>query len=45
MGTGKIASVSYDSISDNQGWKEQLTINLRMKASDAFKAIPMTAAE
>ena len=45
MGTGKIASVSYDSISDSQGWKEQLTINLRMKASDAFKAIPMTAAE
>ena len=45
MGTGDIASVSEDSIPDESGWKEQLTINLRMQASDAFKAIPLTAAE
>ena len=45
MGTGDIASVGEDSVSDEQGWKEQLTINLRMQASDAFKAIPLTAAE
>lgn len=30
MGTGDIASVSEDSVSEEQGWKEQLTINLRM---------------
>ena len=45
MGTGDIATVSEDSITDEQGWKEQLTINLRMQASDAFKAIALTAAE
>lgn len=45
MGTGDIKTVSADSIDDSQGWKQQLTINLRMKASDAFKAIPLTAAE
>ena len=45
MGTGKIASVSAGSISDSQGWRECLTINLRMKASDAFKAIPLTPEE
>lgn len=45
MGTGDIASVSEDSISEEQGWKEQLTINLLMQSSDAFKAIPLTAAE
>ena len=45
MGTGDIATVSEDSITDEQGWKEQLTINLLMQSSDAFKAIPLTAAE
>ena len=46
MGTGDVeTSVSEDSIADEQGWKEQLTINLRMQASDAFKPIPLTAAE
>ena len=45
MGTGKIASVSAGSISDSQGWRECLTINLRMKASEAFKAIPLTPEE
>ena len=45
MGTGQIASVSAGSISDAQGWREQLNINLRMKASDAFKNVPMTEEE
>ena len=45
MGTGKIASVPAESVSAAQGWKDQLTINLRMKASDAFRAIPLTAAQ
>ena len=45
MGTGKVASVNADSVSDTAGWKEQLFINLRMKASDAFKAVPLTAEE
>lgn len=42
MGTGKLASVPEDTIAEAQGWKQQLTINLRMKASDAFKMIPLT---
>ena len=45
MGTGKIASVSADSVPTAAGWKEKLAINLRMKASDAFKAMPLTAEE
>ena len=45
MGTGKTASVAAASISNSQGWREQLTINLRMKASEAFKKIPLTQEE
>lgn len=45
LGTGKVASVNEGSIAESQGWKQQLTINLRMKASDAFRAIPLTAEE
>ena len=45
MGTGKIGTVPADTISDDLSWKVQLTINLRMKASDAFKTIPMTPEE
>lgn len=45
MGTGQVANVSADSIADSLGWKEQLTINLRMKASEAFKSMPMTPEE
>ena len=45
IGTGKITSVPADSVSDEQGWKDFLTINLMMKSSDAFKAIPLTAEE
>lgn len=39
LGTGKIASIQATSVTDEQGWREKLSINLRMKASDAFKAI------
>ena len=45
MGTGQVASVSADTVSDDQGWKDFLSINLRMKKSDAFKAIPLTPEE
>ena len=45
MGTGKLASVSADSVPSSAGWKIQLAINLRMKASDAFKAMPLTPEE
>ena len=41
MGTDKVASVSSESIHESQGWKEFLTINLLMKASDAFKSLPL----
>ena len=34
-----------DAVTDKNGWKEQLTINLRMRASDAFKSIPLTEKE
>lgn len=45
LGTGKVASVDADSIENSQGWKQYLSINLRMKASDAFKTIPLSAEE
>ena len=45
MGTGKIRSVSAEEVSEVQGWKETLTINLRMQASDAFKAVALTTEE
>mgnify|MGYP001946248637 CR=1 FL=1 len=45
MGTGQVASVAADTVTDEQGWREKLTINLRMKASDAFKTIPLSAEE
>ena len=45
LGTGQTASMPADAAADKNGWKEQLTINLRMKASDAFKSVPMTAEE
>lgn len=46
MGTGQIASVTDESEPDTETfWKEKLTINLRMKASDCFKAIPLTEKE
>ena len=40
IGTDKVASVAADSIDDSQGWKQFLTINLLMKASNAFKRLP-----
>ena len=42
LGTGQIASCSFDDVTDEQRWRQKLTINLRMKASDAFKAMPLT---
>ena len=45
LGTGKIASVEASSVTEEQGWKERLSINLRMKTSDAFKSVPLTAEE
>ena len=45
MGTGKIQSVEADQINEAEGWKSTLTINLRMQASDAFKAVALTAEE
>ena len=45
LGTTKVESVEPSQVSEAQGWKKKLTINLRMKASDAFKAIPLTAEE
>lgn len=45
LGTTQVESVEASQVSESQGWKEKLTINLRMKASDAFKAIPLTAEE
>ena len=45
IGTGEIASVPAETVSDDQGWREFLSINLLMKTSDAFKAIPLTAEE
>lgn len=45
IGTGQIKSVTANEVTVEQGWKEFLTINLLMKASDAFKAIPLTADE
>ena len=32
-------------IDESRGFREFLSINLRMKASDAFRAIPLTEAE
>ena len=34
-----------DAIEDKNGWKQKLTINLRMKASEAFKSVPLTEKE
>ena len=45
MGTGKIMSVKEADVSELQGWKETLTINLRMQASDAFRAVALSAEE
>jgi len=45
LGTGQTASLDGGDVTDKNGWKEQLTINLRMKASDAFKSIPLTPEE
>jgi len=39
IGTGLIQSVSRESISED--WKDFLTINLKMKASEAFRPIPL----
>lgn len=36
MGTNQIASAPKEAIPDSQ-WKDFLTINLKMKASDTFK--------
>lgn len=44
VGTGKVASIEKESeISDKALWKMPFLINLMMKSSDAFKAIPLTA--
>lgn len=40
MGTGKVENVLPSSVRDSV-WKDFLTINLKMKASDAFKPIPL----
>lgn len=45
LGTGDISSCESTAVSDSDGWREELSINLRMKASDAFKAMPLTAEE
>lgn len=39
IGTGLIQQVSNDSV--KEPWIDFLSINLKMKASDAFKAIPI----
>jgi adenylate kinase len=39
MGTNKVENVSKESV--NSEWKDFLTINLKMRASDAFKPIPL----
>lgn len=44
MGTNKIASVPAETVSSDSGCREKLTVNLRMKASDAFKAIALSEA-
>jgi hypothetical protein len=38
MGTGQVENVSKELL--NSEWKDFLTINLKMRASDAFKPIP-----
>ena len=45
MGTDQVASVDEASVEDKQGWKQFLTINLKMKASDAFKPLPINEDE
>ena len=45
LGTGQVANMEGDAVTDKNGWKEQLTINLRMRASEAFKTIPLTEKE
>ena len=45
LGTNQVANVEADAVTDKNGWKQQLTINLRMKSSDAFKSMPLTEAE
>ena len=45
LGTGKVCSVKKEEVPDSAGWRDKLCINLRMKASDAFKAIPLTTEE
>ena len=45
VGTGQIASCAREDVTDEQKWREKLSINLRMKASDAFKAVPLTEDE
>ena len=37
IGTGKIKNFETDQISSSIVWKDYLTINLKMKTSDAFK--------
>lgn len=39
IGTGLVESVSRDKVTND--WKDFLTINLKMKASEAFKPIPL----
>ena len=45
MGTGKVACVPAEAVPNTEGCREKLSINLRMKASDAFKAIPIDEAK
>jgi len=45
MGTDKVASVDEASIENKQGWKQFLTINLKMRASDVFKSLPINEEE
>ena len=44
MGTEKVAVVPAESVKNSDGCREKISINLRMKSSDAFKAIPLSEA-
>ncbi len=45
MGTAKVAEVPSETVKNTDGCRVKISINLRMKASDAFKAIPLSEAQ
>lgn len=45
IGTGKCCGVSTNTVADTCAWKVPFQINLMMRTSDAFKAVPLTAQE